>query len=36
MNYFKNEALQILNSYPQSEYRDALELMVTYVIERKK
>ena len=33
---FQQEALQILENFPQSEYRDALSLMVSYVIERKK
>ncbi len=33
---FKAEALQILKQYPESEYRNALELMVNYVIDRKK
>ena len=36
MNAFQNEALQILKNYPESEYRNSLELMVNYVIERKK
>ncbi len=33
---FKEEALIILNTFPFSEYRDSLELMVNYVIDRKK
>ena len=33
---FQKEALKILEDYPQSQYRDSLELMVNYVIERKK
>ncbi len=33
---FKDQALNLLNTYPKSEYRDALELMVNYVVERKK
>ncbi|MCL6219894.1 polyprenyl synthetase family protein [Zunongwangia pacifica] len=33
---FQNEALKILENYPQSQYKDSLELMVNYVIERKK
>lgn len=33
---FKQEALQILNQFPKSDYKDSLELMVNYVIERKK
>lgn len=36
MKQFQAEALTILNVYPDSEYRNALELMVNYVIERKK
>jgi octaprenyl-diphosphate synthase len=33
---FQQEALQILEKFPQSDYRDSLSLMVNYVIERKK
>ncbi|MGB5553243.1 MAG: polyprenyl synthetase family protein [Flavobacteriaceae bacterium] len=33
---FKEEALQLLDSYPKSDYKDSLELMVNYVVERKK
>ena len=36
MNTFKDEALSILNFYPESEFKSALELMVNYVIDRKK
>ncbi|MFC5047110.1 polyprenyl synthetase family protein [Aquimarina hainanensis] len=36
MHEFKEEALTILSSFPDSEYKDSLELMVTYVIDRKK
>ncbi len=36
MKDFQSEALQILNEFPNSEYRSSLELMVNYVIERKK
>lgn len=36
MNAFKDEALTILSSYPESEFKSALELMVNYVIDRKK
>jgi len=32
---FQNEALQILQHYPNSEFKEALILMVNYVIERK-
>ena len=33
---YKNEALAILSKYPDSEYKQSLELMVNYVIDRKK
>lgn len=36
MKSFQQEALGILNSYPQSPFKDSLILMVNYVIERKK
>ena len=36
MHEFKNKALGVLNTYPDSTYKDALELMVNYVVERKK
>ncbi|WP_460219894.1 polyprenyl synthetase family protein [Psychroserpens sp. MEBiC05023] len=36
MKQFQSEALQILNTYPDSQYKTALELMVNYVIDRKK
>lgn len=36
MHEFKERALQLLQAYPQSEYREALELMVNYVVDRKK
>ncbi|QCE40583.1 polyprenyl synthetase family protein [Psychroserpens sp. NJDZ02] len=36
MKSFQEEALLLLSSFPKSEYKDALELMVNYVIERKK
>ena len=36
MKQFQQEALQILKDYPKSKYRDSLELMVNYVIDRKK
>jgi octaprenyl-diphosphate synthase len=32
---FKQEALEILGTFPDSEYKNSLTLMVTYVIERK-
>ena len=36
MHKFQSEALSILNSYPESQYRSSLQLMVNYVIDRKK
>jgi len=36
MKAFQEEALQLLQNYPASEYKNSLELMVNYVIERKK
>jgi octaprenyl-diphosphate synthase len=33
---FKDEALSILVNYPDSAYKNSLELMVNYVVERKK
>lgn len=33
---FQQEALQLLQNYPDSEFKEALKLMVNYVIERKK
>jgi len=36
MHDFKNQALQLLTTYPSSEYRMSLELMVNYVVDRKK
>ena len=36
MKDFQKEALTILHEYPDSPYKDSLELMVNYVIERKK
>ncbi|MGJ8735965.1 polyprenyl synthetase family protein [Zobellia laminariae] len=36
MLHFKEEALKILSTYPESTYRDSLELMVNYVVDRKK
>tara|TARA_B110000438_G_scaffold292589_1_gene331160 strand:- start:1698 stop:2678 length:981 start_codon:yes stop_codon:yes gene_type:complete len=35
MYSYKNKALKVLNNFPKSEYRDSLELMVNYVVERK-
>jgi len=36
MLQFKDEALELLNAYPESDYKNSLELMVNYVVERKK
>lgn len=36
MKDFQEEALQLLNTYPDSEYKNSLQLMVNYVIDRKK
>jgi octaprenyl-diphosphate synthase len=36
MKEFQEEALQILQIYPESTYKNSLELMVNYVIDRKK
>ncbi len=36
MDKFKIDALAILSEFPDSEYKSSLELMVDYVIERKK
>ncbi|WP_224483889.1 polyprenyl synthetase family protein [Robertkochia aurantiaca] len=36
MHKFQAEAMEILCQYPPSPYRDSLEMMVNYVIERKK
>lgn len=33
---FQQEALHLLDHYPNSEFKEALTLMVNYVIERKK
>lgn len=36
MHEFKEQALQVLEPYPDSPYKDALRLMLNYVVERKK
>jgi octaprenyl-diphosphate synthase len=36
MKSFQQEALQLLNIYPESEFKSSLILMVNYVIDRKK
>jgi octaprenyl-diphosphate synthase len=33
---FQHQALALLNNYPESSYKAALQLMINYVIERKK
>ncbi|WP_111308168.1 polyprenyl synthetase family protein [Confluentibacter sediminis] len=36
MNQFQEEALKLLDNFPDSEYKKSLILMVNYVIDRKK
>ena len=36
MHEFKEQALQVLEPYPDSPYKNALNLMLNYVVERKK
>jgi len=36
MKNYQQEALKLLQKYPASPYKDSLELMVNYVIDRKK
>lgn len=36
MKDFQEQALLMLEEYPESPYKDSLILMVNYVIERKK
>ena len=36
MRQYQQDALAILERYPQSPYKDSLVLMVNYVIDRKK
>jgi len=36
MREFQEQAGKILDQYPHSEYKDALETMISYVIDRKK
>ncbi|MBT8324378.1 MAG: polyprenyl synthetase family protein [Winogradskyella sp.] len=36
MHYYQEKAIKLLESYPDSDYRASLILMVNYVIERKK
>ena len=35
MEEYQQQALEILNTYPDSEYKNSLKLMVNYVIDRK-
>jgi len=36
MMVYKDKALELLKTFPDSDYRDSLELMVNYVVEREK
>mgnify|MGYP003147651031 FL=1 len=36
MKEYQKHALQLLETYPPSPYKESLELMVNYVIDRKK
>ncbi len=36
MKSYQQQALELLQKYPESPYKDSLELMVNYVIDRKK
>eukprot|EP01093_Parvamoeba_rugata_P011669 TRINITY_DN322_c0_g3_i1.p1 TRINITY_DN322_c0_g3~~TRINITY_DN322_c0_g3_i1.p1 ORF type:complete len:312 (-),score=50.98 TRINITY_DN322_c0_g3_i1:27-962(-) len=36
MLQYRDEALELLSTYPESDYKAALELMVNYVVDRKK
>ena len=33
---YKEEALTLLDTYPDSDYKSSLKLMVNYVVDRKK
>ena len=35
MNFYRQKALKILREFPKNDYRDSLELILNYVIERK-
>jgi len=35
MEAYKTQALALLSHFPKNEYREALELMLNYVTERK-
>ena len=32
---YKNKAINLLGTFPKNQYRDAMELMINYVVERK-
>lgn len=36
MNAYRDKSLKILQSFPESEYRNSLELLTNFVVERKK
>src|SRR5690606_36311644 len=36
MKEFQAEAIKLIENYPKSEFKESLELMVNYVIDRKK
>ena len=36
MHEFKEKAILMLDPYPDSPYKEALHLMLNYVVERKK
>ena len=36
MNTYQKQALEILNSYPDSEFKESLVTMINYVVDRKK
>ena len=36
MKWFQQEAMQLLSTYPDSDFKSALELMIGYVIDRRK
>ena len=36
MHAYQDEALKLLDTYPNSPYKEALQLMVNYVVDRKK
>ncbi len=36
MHEYQDEALKLLDTYPDSAYKDSLKLMVNYVVDRKK